>query len=50
MNQRSGSWWLTALVGLTGILAAVASAAGIFLRGDLATESFVTVRGDTVES
>ena len=49
MHQRSGSGWLTALVGLTGILAAVASAAGIFLRGDLATKSFVTVRGDTVE-
>ena len=49
MRQQSGSGWLTALVGLTGILAAIASAAGIFLRGELATESFVTVRGDTVE-
>ncbi len=49
MHQQSGSGWLTAFVGLTGILAAVASAAGIFLRGDLATRSFVTVRGDAVE-
>ncbi len=49
MKQQSGSGWSTAFVGLTGILAAVASAAGIFLRGDLATEAFVTIRGDTVE-
>lgn len=37
------------LVALAGILAAVASAAGVFLRGDLATEPFTTVRGDPVE-
>ena len=49
MKQQSGSGWLTALVGLTGMLAAVASASGIFLRGDLATRAFVSVRGDTVD-
>ena len=41
--------WLVALVGLTGILAAVASAAGILLRGDLETRVFTTLRGDAVE-
>jgi len=41
--------WLVALVGLTGILAAVASAAGILLRGDLETRLFTTLRGDAVE-
>jgi hypothetical protein len=43
------SRWLVALVGLDCLLAAVASAAGILLRGDLATRSFTTVRGDSVE-
>jgi hypothetical protein len=37
------------LVGLTGILAAIASAAGILLRGDLETRVFTTLRGDAVE-
>jgi hypothetical protein len=41
--------WLVALVGLTAILAAVASAAGILLRGDLETRLFTTLRGDAVE-
>ena len=41
--------WLVGLVGLIGILAAIASGAGILLRGDLATTSFTTVRGDTVD-
>jgi hypothetical protein len=41
--------WLVGLVGLTGILAAVASAAGILLRGDLETRVFTTLRGDAVE-
>jgi hypothetical protein len=49
MTDRTGSGWLTALVGLTGGLAAIASGAGVFLRGDLATREFVTARGDTVE-
>jgi hypothetical protein len=41
--------WLVGLVGLTGILAAIASAAGILLRGDLETRVFTTLRGDAVE-
>ena len=49
MTNSHKSPWLTALVGLTGVLASVASAAGVFLRGDLATRPFVTARGDTVE-
>jgi hypothetical protein len=49
MNGHSGSRWLAAMVGLTGALAAIAGAAGVFFRGDLATREFVTVRGDTVE-
>ena len=43
------SVWLTALVAVVGGLAAVASGAGVFLRGDLATRTFTTVRGDEVE-
>lgn len=38
-----------ALVGFIGLMAAVAAGAGVFLRGDLATESFTTVRGDLVD-
>jgi hypothetical protein len=34
---------------LVAVLAAVASAAGVFLRGDLTTEPFTTVRGETIE-
>lgn len=37
------------LIGSTGLLAAVAAGAGVFLRGDLATEPFTTVRGDLVD-
>ena len=37
------------LVALTGILAAAASATGVFLRGDLATQVVTTVRGDQVD-
>jgi hypothetical protein len=40
---------VVALVALAGVLAAVASAAGVFLRGDLATQQFTTVRGDEVD-
>jgi hypothetical protein len=40
---------IVALVALTGVLAAAASAAGVFLRGDLATQVFTTVRGDQVD-
>ena len=49
MQSRPPSPWLVALVGLTGILAAMASAAGILLRGDLATRQFTTIRGDAVD-
>src|SRR5690349_9914930 len=41
--------WLVALIGLTAVLVAVAAGAGILLRGDLATTSFTTVRGDAVD-
>jgi hypothetical protein len=40
---------LVALVALAGTLAAIASATGVFLRGDLATEAFTTVRGEEVD-
>ncbi len=36
------------LGGLAAVLAGVASAAGVLLRGDLATTDFVTVRGEVV--
>lgn len=37
------------LGGIVAALAGVASAAGVFLRGDLATTEFMTVRGELVE-
>ncbi len=37
------------LVGVVAGLAAVASAAGVFLRGDLATMPFTTVRGESID-
>lgn len=40
---------LVLLVALAGALAAFASAAGVFLRGDLATIVFTTVRGEDVD-
>jgi hypothetical protein len=49
MKTPSTPAWQVALVALAGALAAIAAAAGIFLRGNLATQPFVTVRGDTVE-
>lgn len=39
----------TAVVGIVALLAAFASAVGILLRGDLATTSFTTVRGETLD-
>jgi hypothetical protein len=48
MKVPSGPW-LVALAGVAGLLAAVASAAGVLLRGDLATVPFTTLRGDEVE-
>jgi hypothetical protein len=41
--------WLVALVGVAGLLAAVASGTGVLLRGDLETVAFTTVRGDPVD-
>ena len=46
MTTRSVAAVLCAAV---AILAAVAAGAGVFLRGDLASEPFVTVRGETVD-
>jgi hypothetical protein len=43
------SRWLTVLAATTGTLAAIASAAGVLLRGDLSTSPFTTVRGDLVD-
>ena len=40
---------VVALGGTAAVLAGVASAAGVFLRGDLATTEFVTVRGEVVD-
>lgn len=47
--DRLVSRGLVGLVAATSLLAAAASAAGVFLRGDLATSPFTTVRGDVVE-
>jgi hypothetical protein len=47
--ERVVRGWVVALVALTGCLAAVASGLGIFLRGDLATQVFRTVRGEEAE-
>ena len=38
------------LVGVVATMAAIAAGAGVFLRGDLATQPFTTVRGDLVDS
>jgi hypothetical protein len=40
---------VVALVALTGLLVAIAAAAGVLFRGDLATVTVTTVRGDVVE-
>lgn len=45
-----GSRPLAALVGLVAVLAGIASLAGIFLRGDLATEPWTTIRGELVDA
>jgi len=50
MERTIRPWWMVGLVGLAGTLAAIASGAGLLLRGDLATRSFTTVRGDVVET
>jgi len=48
MRQAPGRA-VVVLVALAGALAAVASAAGLLLRGDLGTQAFTTVRGDIVQ-
>lgn len=49
MNPTTRSW-AVALAALAGLLAAVASAAGVFLHGDLATVAVTTFRGETVDT
>ena len=48
--RRTQPWPLVGTVAVTGLLAGAASVAGVFLRGDLATLPFTTVRGDTVDT
>ena len=52
MNPLSTTLSRTAAVigTLVGLLAIVAAGAGVFLRGDLATFSFTTVRGEVVDT
>jgi hypothetical protein len=52
MPSRSTTLSRTAAVigALVGLLAIVAAGAGVFLRGDLATISFTTVRGEVVDT
>ena len=47
--ERAPSPLLVALCGIAGLLAAVASGAGVLLRGDLVTRSFTTARGSEVD-
>ena len=47
--ERIVSRSVIVVVGLAATLAAVASAAGVLLRGDLTTQPFITVRGDLVD-
>lgn len=49
MNPTTRSWTV-ALAAIAGLLAAVASAAGVFLHGDLATIAVTTFRGETVDT
>lgn len=48
MNQTTRSWTV-AFAAIAGLLAAIASAAGVFLHGDLATVAVTTFRGETVD-
>ena len=48
MNNH-GLRWIAALCALVAGMAAVASAAGVFLRGGLETVEFVTARGERVD-
>jgi hypothetical protein len=47
--ERIVSRPLVYLLGLTSALAGIAAWSGVFLRGDLATAPFITVRGDVVD-
>ena len=46
-HPSAPAWMLATVVGL---LAGLASAAGILLRGDLATSPFTTLRGETIDA
>lgn len=48
-REPAVGWPVLALVGLAGTMAAVASGAGVALRGSLETVPFTTVRGDVVD-
>jgi hypothetical protein len=47
--SAQGSRITAALLALTAGLVAIASGAGVFLRGDLTTTPFTTIRGDVVD-
>lgn len=49
MKDRMVTKVVVVLGAIVAVLAGVASAAGVFLRGDLATTEFVTVRGEVVQ-
>ncbi len=49
MKDRMITRVVVALGAIVALLAGVASAAGVFLRGDLATTEFVTIRGEVVQ-
>jgi len=46
----NGTKWLAGLAALIAVLGAIASGAGVFLRGDLATVPYTTVRGEVVDA
>lgn len=46
---RTQPGWIVALCAAIAALVAIAAGAGVFLRGDLATTPFVTVRGETID-
>ena len=47
--ERSIARFVVLLGGIAAVLAGIASAAGVLLRGNLATTEFTTVRGEVVE-
>lgn len=47
--ERNRSTWIVGLSAMAAVMAALASAAGVFLRGDLSTRAFVSVRGEQVD-